>query len=193
MNIRISSLFAIVSLLILTTACSQQVEPDAETLTSLATNTGENMGTDVSAKVEQENNSKSGELKTLDVYKTESCGCCGGWVTHMEDNNFATRVHHPEDLNQIKTELGIDTKWQSCHTAVSEQGYVFEGHIPSNVISDFLASPPENALGLAVPGMPVGSPGMEVEERFSPYDVLLLKKDGSVETYRHIATREEQY
>ena len=72
-------------------------------------------------------------------------------------------------------------------TAVSSDGYVFEGHVPAHVIQRFLTDPPNNAIGLAVPGMPVGSPGMEVGDRFDPYDVLLLRTDGSSEVYIHMA------
>ncbi len=92
----------------------------------------------------------------------------------------------------LKQEKGIGSEFQSCHTAVSAKGYVFEGHVPATVMSDFLAQPPEGAIGLAVPGMPVGSPGMEMGERFTPYDVVLLKGDGSSEIYRHIAGADQQ-
>jgi len=176
------SLALLSPLLLLTVACTQQISPDTESVQPASINTLAKNGDPVSST-----------LETFDIYKAESCGCCGAWVSHLEENNFSARIHHPENLNQLKTELGVAVKWQSCHTAVSEQGYVFEGHIPANVITQFLADPPRGALGLAVPGMPLGSPGMEVGERFSPYDVLLLKKDGSIETYHHVASREEQY
>jgi hypothetical protein len=117
---------------------------------------------------------------TLNVYKEETCGCCVGWF-------------HPKDLYAVKDELGVLPKWQSCHTAISKEGYLFEGHIPAKFISQFLASPPENALGLAVPGMPMGSPGMEIGDRFNSYDVILMKKDGTSEVYATIKTQAEQY
>ncbi|WP_372764571.1 DUF411 domain-containing protein [Litorivivens sp.] len=126
------------------------------------------------------------------VYKSPTCGCCGEWVDYMQREGFSTAVHHPDNLDVVKLERGIPSQFQSCHTAVSEQGYVFEGHIPARDIRDFLASPPQDAIGLAVPGMPVGSPGMEVGDRFSPYNVLLLKKDGSTEVFRHVATADQQ-
>ena len=72
---------------------------------------------------------------------------------------------------------------QSCHTGVSADGYFFEGHIPAKFVTAFLANPPENAAGLAVPGMPAGSPGMEMGDRFNPYSVILVKKDGTTEVY----------
>ena len=132
-------------------------------------------------------------LTELDIYKSESCGCCGAWIEHMEDNNFSARIHHPTDLNDIKTRYGIDAQWQSCHTAVSKEGYVFEGHIPAKFIQQFLTRPPADAIGLAVPGMPLGSPGMEVNDRFMPYQIILLKKDGSTETYATVNSLQQQY
>ena len=76
---------------------------------------------------------------------------------------------------------------------MSAEGYVFEGHIPARYIRDFLANPPADARGLAVPAMPVGSPGMEVEDRFMPYEVLLLKADGGVEVFARVQTPAQQY
>ena len=122
---------------------------------------------------------------TLDVFKDENCGCCVGWIDHMQEAGFASKINHPRDLNGVKEELGVLPKWQSCHTAVTKGGYVFEGHIPAKYIEQFLASPPEGALGLAVPGMPLGSPGMEMGGRFTPYDVGLMNKDGSSSVFAH--------
>lgn len=126
------------------------------------------------------------------IYKSPTCGCCGEWVEHVQHAGFSTAVHHPDDLGAFKSEQGIAPQYQSCHTAVSPEGYVFEGHIPARDMAQFLESPPEGAIGLAVPGMPVGSPGMEVGDRFSPYDVLLLKEDGSSEVFRHVASASDQ-
>ncbi|MBB3045782.1 hypothetical protein FHR99_000018 [Litorivivens lipolytica] len=126
------------------------------------------------------------------IYKSPTCGCCGEWVEHIQHAGFSTAVHHPDDLGALKAEQGIAREYQSCHTAVSPSGFVFEGHIPARDIEQFLEAPPEGAIGLAVPGMPVGSPGMEVGDRFTPYDVLLLKADGSSEVFRHVASASEQ-
>ena len=133
--------------------------------------------------------SVSDEASSLAVYKSRTCGCCEKWVSHIEEFGFESEVNHPANLNKIKSDKGIAPRYQSCHTAVTNDGYVFEGHIPSPVIQRFLAAPPKDAIGLAVPGMPVGSPGMEVGDRFDPYDVFLLKKDGSYEVYQHIAAQ----
>ena len=95
-------------------------------------------------------------------------------------------VKDHQNLQEIKEQHSIKPKYQSCHTAVSEEGYVFEGHIPSKFIKQFLSNPEADAIGLAVPGMPLGSPGMEVQGRFMPYDVLVLFKDGSSEVYAEV-------
>lgn len=133
------------------------------------------------------------ELVALDVYKSPSCGCCGVWIDHLEERGFKATIHHPQDLNAVKSKYALPNRFQSCHTAVSKDGYVFEGHIPAKIISQFLAEPPEDAVGLTVPAMPVGSPGMESGDRFMPYDVLLLKENGDVEVFARVETREEQY
>ncbi|NOX09245.1 MAG: DUF411 domain-containing protein [Gammaproteobacteria bacterium] len=129
----------------------------------------------------------------LEVYKRASCGCCGKWITHMETNGYQVIAHNLEDLSALKREKGVPAYYQSCHTAVSETGYVFEGHIPARIVQQFLAEKPAGAIGLTVPAMPVGSPGMEVGKKFMPYDVLMLKADGTVARYAHIDTQEEQY
>lgn len=122
----------------------------------------------------------------LDVFKSPTCMCCEKWITHLQSHGFQTAVHHPADLNQEKISRGIAPKYQSCHTAISKDGYVFEGHIPASVIQRFLAEKPKGAIGLAVPGMPMGSPGMEMGNHFDPYDVLLLMADGSSSVYAPI-------
>lgn len=129
----------------------------------------------------------------LDVYKSPTCGCCGNWIEHMQHENFAMTTHHPADLAAEKQKLGVAPRFQSCHTAVSEDGYVFEGHVPAKLVQRFLKEKPAGAIGLAVPGMPEGSPGMEAGDRFSPYQVLLLKEDGTSELYASIDSAPEQY
>jgi hypothetical protein len=107
----------------------------------------------------------------------------------MKNSGFQLEGKDSADLSGIKREFGIQPAQQSCHTAVwSADGkrYVFEGHIPASIIRRFLDNPPENARGLLVPGMPVGSPGMEYGDQRMPYDVLLLKDDGSTHIYAHI-------
>lgn len=142
---------------------------------------------------ESENHvTKSATIATLDVYKSRTCQCCQQWVHHMEDVGFDTKTHHPSDLNRIKNDYGIAPEFQSCHTAVTSNGYVFEGHIPARFVQQFLENPPDDAIGLSVPGMPAGSPGMEMGDRFTPYKVWLLKKDGSADVFASVNSRDQQ-
>ncbi|MBV1788016.1 DUF411 domain-containing protein [Marinobacterium sp. D7] len=129
----------------------------------------------------------------LDVYKSPTCGCCTSWVEHAQTHGFTSSIHHADNLNAIKDEHGIAANMRSCHTAVSKEGYVFEGHVPAKLVKRFLAAPPEGALGLAVPGMPLGSPGMEMGDRFQAYPVVLLNKDGSFQLYEKIEQPSQQY
>ena len=128
----------------------------------------------------------------LNVFKDVNCGCCVGWIDNMQEAGFVSKINHPRDLNGVKEEFGVLPKWQSCHTAVTQDGFVFEGHIPAKYIEQFLANPPEGALGLAVPGMPLGSPGMEMGSRFTPYDIVLMHKDGSSSVFAHVESAAAQ-
>jgi hypothetical protein len=131
--------------------------------------------------------------QVLDVYKSPTCGCCKEWMKHLKTNGIDTNGYHPDDMSAFKTNKGIAREYQSCHTAVSKSGFVFEGHVPAKYIQQFLASPPDNAIGLAVPAMPVGSPGMEYQDRFMPYKVLQLNKDGTSLVYAHVKYPSQQY
>lgn len=132
------------------------------------------------------------DVTALDVYKSPTCGCCASWIEHVEKSAFAAKVIHPVDLSLEKSQRGIQPMYRSCHTAVSKEGYVFEGHVPAKYIERFLVEKPQGAIGLAVPGMPAGSPGMEMGDMFTPYPVLLLKKDGSSQVYAQINSFEDQ-
>ena len=125
-------------------------------------------------------------LMDLLVHKTATCGCCKKWVDHMENNGFTMNTQDHKSLMTIKDELGIEPRFRSCHTAVSSDGYFFEGHIPSKYVSQFLKENNQNAIGLSVPGMPLGSPGMEVDGRFTPYDVLIHYRDGTSTIYAEV-------
>lgn len=128
---------------------------------------------------------------TLDVYKDPNCGCCEEWLTYINERGFTTRSHNVENLLSLKQQKGIPAAYQSCHTAISREGYVFEGHIPAKYLQEFLTRLPPNAVGLTVPAMPVGSPGMEYQDKFRPYQVLLLKIDGTTEVFAQINSLEE--
>lgn len=129
----------------------------------------------------------------LTTYKSATCGCCKLWVEHARDNGFEIKAQNVSDLNAIKREFLIAAKFQSCHTSVADNGYVFEGHIPAKLIRQFLQNPPTGARGLSVPAMPLGSPGMEMGDRFVPYKVLQLNKDGSSSVYASIEQFEQQH
>jgi hypothetical protein len=136
---------------------------------------------------------KSNQELTMRVHKTDTCGCCAEWIKHLEKSGFSVKHTDHEDLDDLKAQLGIPNNYQSCHTGVSADGYVFEGHVPAKYIRGFLKEAPENSLGLSVPAMPVGSPGMEYGNKFMPYQVLLLKKDGSVSVYAEVKTYQDQF
>ena len=126
-----------------------------------------------------------GEVSLL-VHKTPTCGCCKMWIKHLEGNGLTISVEDHSNLQEIKVKYDIKPEYRSCHTGVSKDGYIFEGHIPSKYITQFLSEEHPNAIGLSVPGMPLGSPGMEVEGMFTPYDVLILFKDGTSKVYAEV-------
>lgn len=117
----------------------------------------------------------------IDVYKTAACGCCKAWVKHLEENGFAVKSHDVADPGDYRQKFGIPKELGSCHSA-RVAGYAVEGHVPAADIKRLLASKPK-ATGLAVPAMPLGSPGME-GPRSDPYDVLLVKKDGTTTVFK---------
>ena len=128
-------------------------------------------------------NSKSNLLL---VHKTPTCGCCKEWVKHAKNYGFNVTTQDHQSLERIKSMYKIAPEYRSCHTTVSSNGFVFEGHIPSKYIEKFLSEDYSNAIGLTVPGMPLGSPGMEFDNRFMPYDILIMYSDGSSKVYAQI-------
>lgn len=118
----------------------------------------------------------------VEVYKSESCGCCSDWVKHLQQNGFKVNAHNVANPSDYRTRFGIPNELGSCHTATVE-GYALEGHVPAAEIKRLLAGKPK-AIGLAVPSMPPGSPGME-GTRTVPYDVLLVTSGGRYTVYKH--------
>lgn len=114
------------------------------------------------------------------VYKSPTCGCCGKWVEHMEKAGFSVDVENRRDLAPIKHELGVPGRMQSCHTA-KVGDYFVEGHVPADLVKQLLAEK-SDIKGLTVPGMPMGSPGME-GPRKDPYNVIAIDKDGRARVY----------
>jgi hypothetical protein len=122
---------------------------------------------------------------SMTVYQGPQCGCCGLWIEHMKEFGFEAEVHYRNDLGEVKQAFGIRPELSSCHTAIVN-GYIVEGHVPGDVVRRFLAEAP-SARGLTVPGMPTGSPGMEVPGgRVDDYSVYLFTASGDVQIYsRH--------
>lgn len=117
-------------------------------------------------------------LPMVVVHKSANCGCCTSWVERMRAAGFAVEVHDEDDLGPVKQRVGIPPAKGSCHTAVVG-GYFIEGHVPPDDIKRLLVEQPD-AQGLALPGMPAGSPGMETPDGHSqPYTVELVRRDGS--------------
>ena len=116
------------------------------------------------------------------VHKSASCGCCGAWVDHLREAGFTVRVNETEDLNPIKERLGVPYGKGSCHTA-EVGGYMVEGHVPAGDIKRLLLERPQ-AKGLVLPGMPIGSPGMEVPDgTVDSYTVELVQPDGQIRPF----------
>ena len=119
----------------------------------------------------------------VDLYKQANCGCCLKWAEHMEKSGFKVRTHEVADAGLVRKESGIPAAQGSCHTA-KVGGYAIEGHVPAADVKRLLKQRPK-AVGLAVPGMPLGSPGMESDTK-QAYDVLLVKAGGATEVFaRH--------
>lgn len=123
---------------------------------------------------------------TIDVYKSPTCGCCSAWIAHMRNAGFEVRARDVDQdtLWAVKARAGITPELGSCHTALVD-GYVVEGHVPAGDVKRLLAERPE-ALGLTVPGMPIGSPGMEMGDQREPFATLLVLPGGATEVFhRH--------
>lgn len=116
----------------------------------------------------------------VEVYKSPYCGCCGGWVEHMRQAGYDVRVHDVDNVNPVKQRNGVTRDIASCHTALVD-GYVIEGHVPARDVGRLLRERPLVA-GLAVPRMPMGSPGME-GPRSQPYDVLTFNGHGGTTVF----------
>ncbi len=178
---QISKISALITLLVLS-ACS--AENEVQTIRTTQVN-------------EPETHQSKSTLPKLNIYKSPTCGCCEKWLDHIDEQGFQSAAHNNNDLSSLKQSLGITPQYRSCHTAISKEGYIFEGHIPAKFIHQFLAEQQtylaKDVLGLAVPAMPIGSPGMEVANKFMPYQVLLLKSDGSSTIYTTVNSYSEQF
>lgn len=121
-------------------------------------------------------------VKEMTVYRSPNCGCCGGWIEHAKQHGFQVTDIKTDDIETIKQQYNLPSQLASCHTTIVD-GYVMEGHIPVDDIKRFLTQKP-NFAGLAVPGMPVGTPGMEAGDMKQPFEVVAFNNSGEVEVFK---------
>ena len=126
------------------------------------------------------------DLPTVLVYKTPSCGCCNGWVEHLEAAGFVVDARNVTDLMTVKHDSGVPVSMSSCHTAIID-GYVVEGHVPAEQVMRLLAERPDIA-GIAAPGMPIGSPGMEGPGA-KPYQIMSFTNAGEAAVFAEVDPR----
>jgi hypothetical protein len=115
------------------------------------------------------------------VYKSPTCGCCSKWIDHIKSHGFDVKAVDVEDIDLVKKTYGVPPALASCHTSLVG-GYIVEGHVPAEAVSRLLRERPAIA-GITVPGMPVGSPGMEMPGRRDPYSIMSFDKTGKYTVY----------
>ena len=123
------------------------------------------------------------ESINIEVYRSPTCSCCGKWVEHLKENNFQVKDIVVDDVQAIKDKYGVAKEMASCHTAVVN-GYVIEGHVPANDIRKLLKLKPR-VVGIAVPAMPSGTPGMEMGGKKDAYDVMSFDKNKKYQVFTH--------
>ncbi|MCW8128228.1 DUF411 domain-containing protein [Microbulbifer halophilus] len=135
----------------------------------------------------------SGELSgPLVVHKNPLCFCCKKWMAHLHRRGIETSTDNTTNMSRIKGQWAIPEGMHSCHTAVLNKKYVFEGHVPARFIRKYLSNPPEGSYGLTVPGMPEGSPGMYKGKDFEPYNIYLLMRGGDYRFYVRVEKPESR-
>jgi len=120
--------------------------------------------------------------KDMTVYKSPYCGCCGNWIAQMKEKGFNIKTVVKENFDDVKAKHGLTPQTASCHTALID-GYFIEGHVDYSAIKKLLTEKPKDIRGLTVPGMVVGSPGMEMGNKKDPYNIIAIKKDGGTMIY----------
>ena len=130
--------------------------------------------------------SASIDLPPVLVHKTATCGCCNGWIDHLREAGFDVEARDTRTLHTLKADVGVPAQLASCHTAIID-GYVVEGHVPAYVIRQLLEERPE-VTGISVPGMPIGSPGMEGPNP-QPYSVYAFDRGGRAEVFAEVDPR----
>lgn len=175
-------------------ACSQPSASATDTQAAPVEKVGivANADSDANTPMPAQTQSTSLQNVSARVYKDANCGCCKEWIGHADNHGMSATGEDVADLAAIKERFGVPNEMRSCHTTVTTDGYVFEGHVPAKHVAEFLANPPSDAIGLAVPGMPMGSPGMEYQDKFDPYQVMQINKDGSSSVYADIESPQQQ-
>lgn len=190
-----SVLFAIVATLSACSSPSQtETQPRVESAANAQTPEAEVAPSQANTSFTQTNQHSTPLLQGVSatVYKDANCGCCTEWISYANKAGLQSTYQHPEALSVVKDRYAVPQQMRSCHTTVTNDGYVFEGHIPAKFMAQFLENPPSKAIGLAVPSMPVGSPGMEYKGKFMPYKIFQLNKDGSYEEFAAVDTPQQQ-
>ena len=165
-------------------ACARTPEPPVAAPASAVANPPESPAIPAPTASGARTDAAATASPTMIVHKSESCGCCGQWVEHMQRAGFTVEVRSTDNVHPVKLRVGVPVGKGSCHTA-EIGGYFLEGHVPAADVKRLLAEKPD-AKGLAVPGMLAGSPGMEMPDgRVQPYDVELVANDGSTTTFSH--------
>ena len=168
--------------LLLVSCTSTRADTDAERTASAGATTSVGAEPAPAPTVAVAESRAEPDAPVITVYKSPSCGCCKNWVDHVKAAGFTVEVHDLDNLSDIKADAGVPANARSCHTAIVG-GYALEGHVPAATIQRLLKEKPAIA-GLAVPGMPVGSPGMEVPgQPADKYDIVAFKADGSTSVY----------
>ena len=119
---------------------------------------------------------QAAEPIAIDVYRDPNCGCCKAWISHLQDNGFKVTDHVEPNMSEVKQRLGVAPRLASCHTALINGKFV-EGHVPAEQV--LALAKRDDLLGMAVPGMVTGSPGMEMGDTVDPYQVIGVSRDGS--------------
>ena len=184
---------ALLALATTLSACGSPNQSQTAALDSATDSTAQvsqSSGTQANAPLNQAQTNQQGVSAT--VYKDANCGCCTEWISYADKAGLQSTYQHPQTLSAVKDRYEVPEQMRSCHTTVTSDGFVFEGHIPAKFMAQFLENPPNDAIGLAVPSMPVGSPGMEYDDKFMPYKVFQLNKDGSYDVYASVDTPQQQ-
>ena len=171
----------LITAVLLLAGCARQSTGNA----SASTEKAETEGSKTSQQAAQADPADiSGDRATaVTVYKSPTCGCCSKWEEHLTKAGFKVSSKTTDDMEQVRAQFGVPEKMQSCHTAVID-GYVIEGHVPADDVKKLLETRPEGVAGLAAPGMPANSPGMQPEgEKPSGYDVLSFDREGNAKVF----------